>query len=414
MSIHHRQTVSLSAVALAALFFVAFLTIASPAAQAQNYSILHTFTGATDGGMPYAGLTMDAAGNFYGATYRGGTENFGVVYKLRRAGSGWVQDTLYAFTAGEDGAAAYGAVTIGPDGALYGTTYGGGGGICFGGCGIVYRLTPPATVCKAVSCPWKETVIYRFGQTQGDGRMPLYGAPVFDRAGNLYGTTSYGGAHDSGTVYELTRSGSGWTETILWNFDGPSGDMPLNGLIFDAAGNLYGTTKLGGANYSGNVFELSPSGSGWSETTLFNFPGSTGGPVSGLAWDAQGNLYGTTQGGGLYNDGTVFQLTPSAGTWNYTQLTYFQCCGGPGSTPTLDSAGNVYVSTVGTGGDAEGVVLKLTQSQGTWASTVLHTFEFTDGASPFAGVTLDANGNIYGTAALGGSDSQGVIFEITP
>ena len=157
---------------------------------------------------------------------------------------------------------------------------------------------------------------------------------------------------------------------------------------------------------------MSPADSEWSETVLFSFtfPG-TGDPEGGLAWDAQGNLYGATPNGGQYNYGTAFQVTPSGG-WTYKQLEYFRCCGGPISTPTLDSAGNLYVSAAGTEGD--GAIIKLTQSQGTWISTMLHQFQGSDGAYPDGSVTLDGNGNIYGTTFEGGSDNQGVIFEITP
>ena len=417
MSIQQRRTFSVARIALLPMFFAALMTVAIPAAQAQTYSVLHTFTSQGDGGMPYAGLTIDAAGNFYGATYFGGQGENGEVFKLTRAGSGWALRTLHEFQGGEDGSEADGGATIGPDGALYGTTYQGGGSGCFGiGCGIVYRLTPPATVCRSVSCPWTETVLHRFGLVNGDGTLPIFGSPIFDRAGNLYGTTKGGGSAGRGTVYELTPSSGGWTETVLWNFTGgDDGGQPVNSLIFDGAGNLYGTATEGGANGFGAVFELSPSGSGWSETTLFSFtcPG-TGSPVGGLAWDVQGNLYGTTQDGGQFNDGTVFQLTPSAGSWSYTPLLSFRCCGGPTSTPILDSAGNVYVSAVAAGGSGEGTIVKLAQSQGTWTTTVLHEFQFSDGANPYDSVTLDAHGNVYGTTFRGGSDNQGVIFEITP
>ncbi|MGA8875336.1 MAG: choice-of-anchor tandem repeat GloVer-containing protein [Candidatus Korobacteraceae bacterium] len=392
---------------------VAIVIIGVPLAQAQTYTVLHTFTGGNDGAMPIAGLTMDAAGNFYGATYVGGTTNSGVVFKLTRAGLGWVLSPLYEFQGGEDGAGAAGGVTIGPDGALYGTTYEGGLLNCNGPCGIVYRLAPPPSACKSVSCPWTKTVLHQFGVSNGDGFQPLYGSPVFDHTGNLYGTTHLGGAYDRGTVYELTPSSGGWTENILWNFTGGNdGGQPFSSLIFDGAGNLYGTATEGGAEGAGAAFELSPADSEWSETVLFSFtfPG-TGDPEGGLAWDAQGNLYGATPNGGQYNYGTAFQVTPSGG-WTYKQLEYFRCCGGPISTPTLDSAGNLYVSAAGTEGD--GAIIKLTQSQGTWISTMLHQFQGSDGAYPDGSVTLDGNGNIYGTTFEGGSDNQGVIFEITP
>lgn len=422
MSIQKQQTLSVPAVALVPVLLAALMTIAIPV-QAQTYSVLHNFTGGQgDGGGPYAGLTMDRAGNFYGAAFCGGIGGDclggnGTVFKLTHAGSGWVLSTLYKFQGGEDGVEADGAVTIGPDGALYGTTFQGGGNGCYGlGCGIVYRLTPPATVCRAVSCPWTETVLHRFGLVHGDGTLPVYGAPLFDRAGNLYGTTKEGGTFGYGTVYELTPTSGGWTEKILWNFGGGEyPGQPVNSLIFDAAGNLYGTTLVGGGVYNfGTVFELSPSGSVWTETTLFTFQNNTGNePAGGLAWDAQGNLYGTTEFGGPLDGGTVFQLAPSGSGWSYTQLAYFAAeSGGPTDTPTLDASGNVYVTVYDN--DYEGSVVKLTQSNGTWSSTVLHEFQGSDGSFPVGSVVLDANGNVYGTTFVGGSDNAGVIFEITP
>jgi uncharacterized repeat protein (TIGR03803 family) len=419
MSAQERGLASVSVITLVLGFLVVSTIFAIPAVQAQTYTVLHAFTGGSDGGNPYAGLTLDGAGNLYGATAFGGLNENGVVYKLKRAGSGWVLSTLYEFQGGEDGEEPIGGITIGPDGAFYGTTLlGGGSSGCAGGCGIVYRLTPPATVCRSVSCPWTETVLHRFGLVNGDGAEPVYGSPVFDRAGNLYGTTSYGGTSGHGTVYELSPSSGGWTETILWSFTGrDDGGLPLNSLIFDGAGNLYGTASDYGNQGSGTVFELSPSGSVWIETTLFSFtfPG-TGRPIGGLAWDAQDNLYGTTGNGGPYDYGTVFQLTPSAGGWTFNQLTFFLCCGGPQSTPTLDNAGNVYVTVVALEGD--GAIVKLNQSQGTWTSTILHLFTGSDGYYPYPGVALDANGNLYGTTYFGGGGncpvSCGVIYEITP
>jgi uncharacterized repeat protein (TIGR03803 family) len=415
-----RQKVSISTVVLVPTLLVVLMTVASPVVRAQSYSVLHTFSGGPDGGSPYAGLTIDAAGNFYGSNYCGGDGDCpehgnGVIFKLTRAGSDWVLKTLYTFQGGEDGSEADGGITIGPDGALYGTTYYGGGNGCSGaGCGTVYRLTPPATICKAVSCPWTETVIHRFGLADGDGSLPVYGKPLFDRAGNLYGTTKGGGAFGNGTVYELTPSSGGWTENILWSFSGNGGIHPVSSLIFDSEGNLYGTSADGGTYNSGTVFELSPAGSGWAETTLFSFDYySTGdSPSGGLAWDAQGNLYGTTSFGGPLYGGTVFQLAPVANGWRFSQVMAFSYYQGPDDTPTLDSAGNIYLSAYSTG--SLGAIFKLTQSQGTWTSATLHSFSGSNGSYPVGSVVLDANGNVYGTTFGGGANHDGVVFEITP
>jgi len=195
------------------------------------------------------------------------------VFKLTHRGSGWALNTLYSFRGGQDGAFPEARAIIGPDGALYGTTAGGGGGSCtqyyYSGCGTVFRLAPPASACKIALCPWTETVLYRFtGQT--DGASPTLGdLLLFDQAGSLYGTASLGGSSNCtqgcGVVFKLTPSNGGWTETTVYSFTGPDGAWPFGGLIFDAAGNLYGTTESGGSYNYGAIYELMPSDSGWNE-----------------------------------------------------------------------------------------------------------------------------------------------------
>ena len=183
---------------------------------------------------------------------------------------------------------------------------------------MVYSLSPPATGCKTALCPWTETILYQF--TGGsDGSNPG-GNLTFDRAGNLYGTTPYGGAFGQGTVFKLTPSNGGWTESVLHSFTGGSdGEQPNGGVILDEAGNLYGTTWEGGGSGCwgpgcGTVFQLTPSGSGWKENILYSFQyGTDGGyPIGGLIFDPSGNLYGTTTSGGSGGGGTVFELSPPA------------------------------------------------------------------------------------------------------
>ncbi len=407
-----------AAAAILTIVFALVFTM-TPPAQAQSYAVLHNFTSHGDGATPYAGLTMDKAGNFYGTTLYGGNltncdGGCGVVFKLAHEGSGWVLSTLYTFQGGADGAVPYSGVTIGSDGSLYGTTEVGGTGCSGIGCGTVYKLRPPPTACKAASCPWTKTVLYQF--TGPDGTNPLYGNLVFDQAGNLYGTTEAGGTNGHGTVFELTPSNGGWTESVLWSFTGgDDGDQPTSGVLLDRAGNLYGTTVFGGIDASGNVYELSPSGSEWTETTLYSLNRTYEGyePIGGVAMDQQGNLYGTAALGGTGGAGTIFQLTPSDGGWRYTLLQTFSGIEGPVDTPTLDAAGNVYVTSTFTGGN--GSVVKLTPSNGGWNSTTLHSFNGNDGSAPVGGVILDGSGNIYGTTANGGSQgNNGVVFEVTP
>ncbi len=395
-----------------ALVLAAIIVIAASAAHAQTLNILHSFTGLGDGGEPIAGLTLDQAGNFYGTTSHGGA-GFGTVFKLTHSGSNWILSTLYMFQSGADGGSPTARVVFGPDGALYGTTTEGGG--------TVFSLRPPRRACRSVNCPWTETVLYRFTGLD-DGGLPGYGDLAFDAAGNIYGTTMSGGANCSpyyncGVVFKLTRSGESWTESVLYSFSqsGDGGDIPYAGVILDSAGNLYGTTSLGGTDGGGIVFQLTQSGSGWTETVLHSFGGLNDGdgPIGGLIMDRQGNLYGTTASGPGYpiNFGTVYELRASGGSWTYNILpTSLSGFGGPEDAPTMDGAGNLYATSYG-GGIGYGNVFKLTPSGGSWTYTDLHDFNGHDGADPYGSVVVDAHGNVYGTTSAFG---HGEIWEITP
>ena len=270
---------SLRRIAFALMLLCALTTVALPAAQAQTFNVIHNFSGGQDGATPYTGLTVDKAGNFYGTTFAGGSSKLGTAYRLKRSGSSWVADGLYSFLGGaSDGAEPLGRVIFGPDGSLYGTaSVGGTGQFCSVGCGTVFKLRPPATFCRSVSCPWIETVLYQFGGIP-DGGFPT-GELAFDDAGNLYGTNFIGG-RDSGTVYELTPSGNGWTESIVHSFSYSDGAAPFGGVIFDNAGNLYGTTEEGSYDYRGTVFQFTKSGSGWTGTLLSIFQGTNDGGLS--------------------------------------------------------------------------------------------------------------------------------------
>lgn len=414
MSNLQRTRHSLLALATAFMAGAAMLGIALPGAQAQTYSVLHTFTGGGDGGNPESGLTAGGAGNFYGVTSSGGPYQLGVAFRFSRSGAGWTLSPIYSFRGGSDAAAPYGAMVVGPDGSLYGTSMIGGNSACsYYGCGTVYKLTPPASVCHSVSCPWTETVLYRFSGL--DGLQPTTSV-VFDRVGNLYGTTSQGGPYGQGDVYELSPSGNGWSESVLWNFTGGlDGGRPECSLLVDSAGNLYGTTSTGGFNSKGAVFELSPSGSGWNLSQIYSFEGQGIGstPYSGLATDAQGNLYGSTVQGGQSSGGMAFELSPLGGGWIYTPISNF-VGGGPEAPPVLDAAGNLYF-TCDVCGHA-GYDVKLTDNNGSWISTLLHGF--TGGGNgatfPVGSLVFDASGNIYGMTYDGGTYGGGVIYEITP
>jgi uncharacterized repeat protein (TIGR03803 family) len=301
---------------MAALFAAAVFTTS---AQAQTINVLHSFTGYGDGSAPTAGVTLDRAGNLYGTTSEFDFDGPGNVYKLSQAGSGWILNTLYSFNHPNDPTKIYAGVVFGPDCALYGTGYDGGENTL----GAVFSLRPPANACKSVSCPWTLTTLYSFN-FGNDGIHPYRGNLVFDSAGNIYGTTYSGGTFVRGTVFKLTRTSNGWSESLLYSFSGGNdGEFPENGVTFDNAGNLYGTTSAGGNGY-GTVFELSPSAGGWTETTLYSFTDGDDGanPIGGVAIDPQGNLYGTASQGGT-GAGTVWELSPSSGGWMFALVHSF-------------------------------------------------------------------------------------------
>ena len=356
---------------IAASIVCAFIASAGISAAAQE-NILFSFNG-TDGATPYSILVRDAAGNLYGTTNSGGA--------------------------------------VGAPYDLYGT---------------VFELSP------GTGNTWTETVLYSFGSASGDGIVPMAGV-ILDSKGNLYGTTTEGGANSQGTVYELSPgTGGTWTEKILYSFGKTSTDAenPRRGsLIFDEAGNLYGTTLGGGANSDGTVFELSPGAGGtWTEKILYSFGATTTdaiNPSGGLVWDAAGNLYGTTSGGGANSGaGTVFELSPGAGgTWTEKVLHSFADNGTDGTdpvdTPVFDGHGNLYGTAYNYGPSGSlGIVWELSPAaDGDWTEQVLHGFTGTlqgDGTYPVGGLVFDASGNLYGTASGGGFAGEGLVFELSP
>jgi uncharacterized repeat protein (TIGR03803 family) len=385
-------------------FVCALLIAAAPPAQSQTYKVLYNFTGkGTDGATPYAGPVLDAKGNLYGTTYLGGSLGAGTVYRLSPTGSSWTHTTLYNFRAQTDGSGpAFGSLVLASGHFLFGTTEGGG---YFG------------TAFAVCACPHREYVLHSFGKGT-DGAQPI-GGLVLDRAGNLYGTTSEFGANGFGNVFELTPSGNTVTETILYSFTGGSDPInPAAGVTLDAKGDIYGTASLGGANGMGAVYKLSRSGAGWKETVLYNFQGLDDGanPVGGVVMDKAGNLYGTTFDGGINGGGTVYELSPSDSGWTFTTIYNFVgFYGGPYNKLTLDGKGNIYGFTNADGANLLGSVFKLSPGAGGWTYTNLYDFVGgLEGASPYGSVAVDANGNVFGTAAVGGTDNQGLVFEITP
>jgi uncharacterized repeat protein (TIGR03803 family) len=401
---------------------VAMLMLVVPApGHAQTFTLLHTFTGGTDGARPYAGLTLDQAGNLYGTASGGGANRNGTVFKLTHSGAGWLLNTLYSFTnMNNDGAQPQSRVVFGPDGTLYGTTYAGGPDEV----GTVFNLRPPVSTCRSSQCSWTETVLHGFPDpVTTDGFYPS-GDFTVDQQGNLYGTTSAGGAGapyeclglGCGVVYEMSRSQGVWTESIVYAFTGGAdGGVPNGGVTFDRTGNLYGTNTMPW----GRIFRLMPSEPGWTESTLYDFQNDGDGayPESKLMLDRAGNLYSTTYEGGAYEGGTVFELQSLGSAWNFQTIYNFNANGpsAAASALVMDAAGNLYGTTAKGGANGDGAVFKLTPSGGGWTYTSLHDFTAgSDGSSPVSGVVLDASGNLYGTTLAGGQSGNGVVFEITP
>jgi uncharacterized repeat protein (TIGR03803 family) len=429
-----------------ARILVLMLALAAPTLLAQvSARVIDSFTGA-NGSYPMGDLIFDRSGNVYGVDAYGGNvttyctnggKGCGTVFELSPLGGGkWQSTVLYTFSGtGTDGADPYAGLVRDASGNLYGTTYYGGNtaGCENGekGCGLVFELSPTS------GGEWTETVIYKFNDGSS-GYAPL-GSLVFDSAGNLYGTAIIGGASGSfGTVFELSPNSSGvWNETVLYTFQGGNdGEFPDSGVIFDNAGNLYGTVSSGGPNLGqGYVFKLSPNSSGeWTKTDLYVFHGSDGNGPAGLTFDKAGNLYGVTGSGGDTSGcygigcGVAYELSPNtSGEWTEMLLYTFDNSVGthPDSRLSFDAAGNIYGTAAGGGNkNGLGIVFKLSKSSGEWQESTLHAFGGgSDGGLP-SGLVLGPSGSLFGTASIGGNDSDciisrsergcGVVFEIKP
>jgi uncharacterized repeat protein (TIGR03803 family) len=394
-----------STVIVTFLAIIGFATISFAASQ----KVLYSFTATKgDGAFPFAGLVFDANGNLYGTTNNGGPSGDGVVFELSPNPNGeWSETVLHAFN-WTDGAHPEANLIFDGAGNLYGTTVFGGAD----GKGTVFELSPTAG-------RWTETVLHNFSDTDGDEHphAPL----VFDSSGNLYGTTA--GRPSFGTVFELSPAIDGsWTETILCDFaadvDGKeNGWNPYGGLVIDAAGNLYGTTSSGGGHRSGAVFELTPSQDGtWTERLLAHCARTQCyDPNAGLIFDSNGNLYGTAVGGGTHNYGTIFQLSPVAGG-GWTPKNLYDFSGTNGSYPfaslITDAKGNLYGTTQAGGANDAGTVFELTQnSNGEWVEGYFSLTGSPNGGS-VGSLVFDADGNLYGTTPAGGTYGAGAVFEI--
>lgn len=390
-----QQSISMIRLGAAALALAVLLglVVTTQSAQAQTFTTLYNFTGASDGGYPFAGLVRDKTGNLYGTTYSGGSSTTGTVFKVNKSGT---ETVLYSFTDGTDGGLPYAPLVRDAGGNLYGTTELGGAS----GYGTVFKVDPSDA----------ETVLHSFASGITDGQLPL-GGLLRDTKGNLYGTTFEGGNPGYGTVFKVDASG---TETLLHSFAGtPGGGYPrYENLIMDTKGNLYGVTQAGGTNSYGIVFKLSKSGK---FTVLHNFIGGTTDgclPFGTLVMDKKDNLYGTAESCGSSGDGVVWKLSKKGVE---TVLHNFAGGSSDGAIPIagviMDAKGNLYGNTEEGGSASLGTVYELNK-KGTL--TVLHSFAGSDGEAPFGGVIRDAKGDLYGTSSAGGTGGYGTVWKLTP
>jgi hypothetical protein len=310
-------------------------------------TVLYSFTKGADGGFPAAGLVFDSKGNLYGTTPEGGAGKYGTVFKLSRGVGGiWKETVLHSFFGGTGGFAPQSGLIFDANGNLYGTAMWGNSTDCshsVPACGLVFRLSPTS------GGGWKETVLHYFSGGTG-GAWPE-ASLTLDAAGNLYGISSYGGKYGSGVAFKLSPALSGsWPETVLHAYTGKAdGSFPVGSLVFDLAGNLYGATQNGGTG-GGVVYRLSPSGAGWKESVLYGFTttGSGYGPSAGVILDPAGNLWGTTNFGNanvcfLNGCGQVFQLTPSSSGWTLGAVYSTGASQSPSYGGLVhDAAGNIY------------------------------------------------------------------------
>jgi uncharacterized repeat protein (TIGR03803 family) len=409
-----------------------------------QYKVLWSFAGSpNDGATPLSNLVIDRAGSLYGTTERGGTTpscaGCGTVFKLSPGSDGtWAETILYNFCSDFntllclDGSLPKAGLIIDAKGNLYGTTSSGGANACpfiQGGCGTVFELSPPSFPSDS----WTETVLYNFcenyeNSTCLDGALPV-SQLTLDALGNLYGTTPTGGTGGSsggccagGTVFELSLSAGGWTETVLHNFCAAGGICadglaPQAGVTFDKLDNLYGTTERGGDYRNlGALYKLAPGSNGWTETVLRTSKQSQASyPLGTVSIDPFGNLYSTFSSlAGQIGGGGVFRLGPHGGGVDFS----FSSDGSNGNMPAagvlIDSKHPALYGTTETGGaNNAGTVFKMVAPA---QETVMYSFcsqpSCADGLGPLASLVEDASGNLYGTTKLGGANNQGAVFEI--
>lgn len=342
----------------------------------------------TDSGAPLAPVSLDKGGNLYGTTAGGGAYGYGTVFEIA-SGTNTIT-TLASFDL-YDGVQPLAGVSLDGSGNLYGATPSGGAN----NDGTIFEIAKGSNTI---------TVLATF--SGADGGFPE-GSLTLDSTGDLYGTTANGGAGGYGTVFEIAKGSN--SITTLASFNDTNGDSPKAGLILDGSGDLYGTAFAGGANDDGTIFEIASDSNVITALASFNISSGIR-PLAGLALDNSGNFYGTTWEGGADGDGTVFELAKGSNT--ITALASFDGFDGtqPQDSLILDGSGNLYGTTYEGGADGDGTVFEI--ARGSNAITTLATFDGSNGAQSQAGLTLDGNGDLYGTTLSGGAAGAGTVFEL--
>jgi len=402
------------------LTIVAVVLVLSLNATAATQNVLYAFTGGADGGLPFSGgVVFDNAGKLYGTTQRGGAHGQGTVFQLSPSSVGrWTESVLYSFSGGSDGGLPAAGVILDHDGNVYGTASQGGDPSCL--CGVVFKLTQSGNA-------WTETILYTF-HPGADGHFPLAGLAFDGAGSLYGTTAFGGhpapkcSASGCGIVFKLTLNGSSWSETVLHYFNGNDGASPQSGVIIDSLGFIYGTATRGGnTNGDGSAFKLSPTGK---VARLYKFtPTNKSGasPTGGLILDGSGNVYGTN-GHSPAGSGAVFELTLNPrGYWKAIALHTF-IDSDDGAIPigglTFDATRtHLYGATAVGGADPGrgGTIFQLTPVGDKWMET--HLYDFTggnDGGFPLGALVFDDAGNLYGVTSKGGAFDQGVVFQIQP
>src|SRR6266496_1394162 len=397
------------AVAATAVFAISLAT-----ATAATTNVIFSFE-EDEGEYADTDLETDSAGNIYGTTVLGGEFGGGTVFQLSPTANGWVHSVLYSFTGGADGGEPYKGVTLDREGNLYGTAVTGGSGSCEGGCGVAYKLTNSGGT-------WTQTVIH--APTGGDDGSGPGARLTVDRSGNVYGMAPTGGAYSLGTIYKIHQAQNGaWSLKVIHAFTGGAdGATGSAGRMILRHGHLYGAATAGGTYGSGVVFELAKTGVGeWDFRALYSFQGQPDGsfPYGALLFDASGNIYGTTYYGGTNGIGAVYKLSPRpVGEWEENVIYSFQG-GSDGNSPisnlVFDTVGNLY-GTTSEGGLGSGAIFKLSPiGVRQWIETIVHPFQGApDGGFAYNGMVVDRFGNFYGATVHGGKNDDGCVYKFTP